>query len=87
MILLKGTLLKGKHEIQDLGKILYITLWGNHMQSCWFSRLPQLKGKVRLKLYTETSYSHIEATLKGVLRMREVDEMLMEIRIASWQSF
>ena len=56
------------------------------MQGCQLSGLSQLQGKVRRKLYTETCYSHLEAILKGILRMREVDKMLMDLRIAPWQS-
>ena len=81
---IRRTAFKGKHKIQE--KKPYIMLRDSHMQGCQFSRLPQLQGKVRWKLETETCYSHFEATLRGVLRMREVNKMPTELRIASWQS-
>ena len=40
------------------------------------------KGKVK----TETYYSHLEATSKRILKMREVDKVSTDLDIASWES-
>ena len=47
-VLLKRTVFKGKHKIQDCWEDIY-HVEGNHMLGLWFSRSPQLQGKVRWK--------------------------------------
>ena len=37
-------------------------------------------------MYTETHYSNLEATLRRILRTREVDKVLTDLWIASWKS-
>ena len=78
-----GQPLRANIRFKTIGKILCIVLRGNYMPGCQFSRSPQLQGKVS---NTETCFSHLEATSREFLRMREINKMPMNLRIASWQS-
>ena len=86
MVLLKRKAFKAKHKIQDhWEKTIY------HVEGQPYVGLPvsgslQLQGKVRLRLYTKTCYSPLEATLRGILGMREVNKVSTDLKIASWQS-
>ena len=64
MVLLKRTAFKGKRKIQNHWVMPYIVFGGQPYAGLPVSRSPQLQEKVRWKLYTETCYSHLEATLR-----------------------
>ena len=83
-VLLKRTAFKGKHKIQDCWED---TVY--HVEGQPYIRLPVFKitlaaeeGKV--KIVHQNLLLPFGGNIKGVLRMREIDKMLMNLWIAYW---
>ena len=86
LVHLKRTAFKSKHKIQDCWEDAIYYVEGQPYAGLPVFRIAQVAGEGKMKSVHQTCYSCLEATLKGGLRMREVDKMLTEFRIASWQS-
>ena len=86
MVLLKRMAFKGRHKFGTIQRRPSIMFRGNHMWACQFSGSLMLQGKVKWKLCTKTCYYHLEAASRRILKMWEVNKMLIDLQIASWQS-
>ena len=49
-VLLRHTIFKGKHKIQDNWETLYMLLWNNHLKKYQFSKSNHMGGDDRVKM-------------------------------------
>ena len=77
---------KGKHKIQDHWEKTIYYVDGQPCDGLLVFRITPVAGEGKVKIVIKACYSHLEAALRRILIIREVDKMLMDLRIASWLS-
>ena len=85
MVLLKRMGFKGKLKIQNHCKKCIYHVEGQPYVGLPVFRITPVAGEGKVKLWIKTCYCHLKAALGRILKMREVDKVSRDIKIASWQ--